>query len=69
MLNTDPCNPRPHLVSSNSLAHAVTELRAKTGSAGEVWRLLTERFVVDLDAAAKLLPKEEPETVWLPARA
>lgn len=68
MPNTDPCNPRPHLVSQNSLAYVVNELKPKAGSTREIWQLLTERFVVDLDAAAKLLPTEEPETVWLPAR-
>ena len=38
-------------------------------STAEMWRLLTERFVVDLDAVASLLPSDEPETFWLPARA
>ncbi|MDQ0445828.1 hypothetical protein [Methylobacterium aerolatum] len=45
------------------------ELKPAANSTHDMWRLLTERFVVDLDAVAKVLPAEEPETVWLSARA
>lgn len=69
MPNTDPCNPRPHLVSANSVVHALTELKPSAASTSEIWRLLTDRFVVDLDTVAKLLPTAEPETRWLPARS
>ncbi len=68
MQNLHPCNPRPHLLSANSVVHALSELEPTTRSPSEIWRLLTERFVVDLDTVAKVLPSAEPETMWLPAR-
>ncbi len=68
MQNLNPCNPRPHLVSANSVAHALSELEPTARTPSEIWRLLTERFVVDLDTVAKVLPTAEPETMWLPAR-
>ena len=34
----------------------------------EIWRRLTESYIVDLDAAASLLPSVEPEPIWLTAR-
>ncbi|MET0369431.1 MAG: hypothetical protein ABW058_14805 [Methylobacterium sp.] len=69
MPNVDPRVRRPVLVNTTGVASAMSELRQKAGSTAEMWRLLTERFVVDLDAVATLLPSEEPETQWLPARA
>ncbi|GJE39228.1 hypothetical protein [Methylobacterium persicinum] len=69
MPNTDPRVVKPVLVNPTGVAHALGELKQKAGTTAEMWRLLTERFVVDLDAVATLLPSEEPETVWLPARA
>ncbi len=60
---------RPVLTNATGVASAMNELRQKAGSTAEMWRLLTERFVVDLDAVATLLPTEEPETRWLPARS
>ncbi|WP_342164238.1 hypothetical protein [Methylobacterium sp. SD21] len=69
MPNVDPRVLRPVLVNTTGVASAMSELRQKAGSTAEMWRLLTERFVVDLDAVATLLPSEEPETQWLPARA
>jgi len=69
MPNVDPRVRRPVLVNTTGVASAMSELRQKAGSTAEMWRLLTERFVVDLDAVAILLPSEEPETQWLPARA
>lgn len=68
MPNADLRAVKPVLVNSSGVAHALGELKQKAGSTAEIWRLLTERFVVDLDAVATLLPSEEPETVWLPAR-
>ncbi len=67
MPNVDPRVLRPVLVNTTGVASAMSELRQKAGSTAEMWRLLTERFVVDLDAVATLLPSEEPETQWLPA--
>lgn len=69
MPNIDPRILRPVLTNTSGVATALTELKQKAGSTAEMWRLLTERFVVDLDAVASLLPSEEPETFWLPARA
>lgn len=69
MPNIDPRILRPVLTNASGVATALTELKQKAGSTAEMWRLLTERFVVDLDAVATLLPSEEPETMWLPARA
>lgn len=68
MPNVDPRVLRPVLVNTIGVATAMNELRQKAGSTAEMWRLLTERFVVDLDAVAALLPSEEPETQWLPTR-
>lgn len=70
MPNVDPRVVRPVLLNTSGVASAMKELRQqKASSTAEMWRLLTERFVVDLDAAASLLPSVEPETQWLPARA
>ncbi len=68
MPNTDPRILRPLLVNPHGVADAVKELKPKASSTAEMWRMLTERFVVDLDAVASLLPSDEPETFWLPAR-
>lgn len=68
MLNADPLLARPKLVNATLLARALDGLRPKARSATEVWRLLTEQYVVDLDAVAALLPPEEPDTIWLAVR-
>lgn len=68
MLNADPLFTRPVLTSPNLLAGAVDQLASRAQSASEIWRLLTENFTVDLDAVAMLLPRQEPEPIWLPAR-
>lgn len=68
MLNADPMLARPTLVNAALLARALDGLRPKVSSSAEMWRLLTERYVVDLDAVATLLPTEEPDTTWLAAR-
>lgn len=68
MLNADPLFTRPTLTSPKLLAGALDQLAGRAQTAGDVWRLLTENYTVDLDAVAKLLPRKEPEPVWLPAR-
>jgi hypothetical protein len=68
MLNADPLLPRPKLVNRALLARALDGLRPKVRSSAEMWRTLTDQYVVDLDAVAALLPASEPETHWLPAR-
>jgi hypothetical protein len=68
MLNADPLVQRPKLVNLATLARALDGLRPNAASPGEMWQMLTDRYVVDLDAVAALLPPSEPETHWLPAR-
>ncbi len=68
MLNADPLLQRPKLVSAALLARALDGLRPTVSSPVEMWQMLTDRYVVDLDAVAALLPAGEPETRWLPAR-
>ncbi|MGU3538670.1 hypothetical protein [Methylobacterium sp. A54F] len=68
MLNSDPLLTRPTLTNTNLLAHALAHLRPRADSAREVWRLLTDNYVVDLDAVATLLPSAEEEPRWLAAR-
>ncbi|MFB0492909.1 hypothetical protein ABIE45_005495 [Methylobacterium sp. OAE515] len=68
MLNADPLLQRPKLVNLATLARALDGLRPNANSPVEMWRMLTDQYVVDLDAVAALLPAGEPETHWLPAR-
>lgn len=68
MLNADPLLPRPTLVNPGLLASAVDQLGHSASSQLDVWRLLTENFIVDLDAVAALLPRSEPEPHWLQTR-
>ncbi|SDN16085.1 hypothetical protein SAMN05216360_106104 [Methylobacterium phyllostachyos] len=68
MLNADPLLQRPKLLNTALVARALDSLKPQAGSPVEMWRMLTEHYVVDLDAVAKLLPPKEPETHWLPAR-
>ncbi len=68
MLNADPLLARPKLVNATLLARTLDGLRPTARSSAEMWRLLTERYVVDLDAVAALLPTDEPDTIWLAAR-
>ncbi|GJD51933.1 hypothetical protein OPKNFCMD_4692 [Methylobacterium crusticola] len=60
--------PRPALTSPTLLAATVDSLGRRAASRQDLWRLLTETYTVDLDAVAAVLPREEPEPVWLPAR-
>ena len=68
MLNADPLLQRPKLVNATLLARALAGLRPEVTTPLEMWQRLTDRYVVDLDAVATLLPASEPETHWLPAR-
>jgi len=68
MLNVDPYVPRPTLLSPHHIASAVHQINPQAASPTEVWHLLTERFTVDLDAVAAVLPRSEPEPRWLQAR-
>ncbi|MCJ2052369.1 hypothetical protein [Methylobacterium sp. J-070] len=68
MLNADPLLKRPKLTSAALLARALDGLRPDVRSQSEIWQKLTDRYVVDLDAVAALLPASEPDTHWLPAR-
>ncbi len=68
MLHADPLLQRPALVNPRILARALDTLMPAARSRAEVWQMLTERYTVDLDALAALLPAEEPEPRWLHAR-
>ncbi|MEL6060280.1 MULTISPECIES: hypothetical protein [unclassified Methylobacterium] len=68
MLNADPLLRRPKLLNQALVARALEGFRPKADSPDKMWRLLTDHYVVDLDAVAALLPTSEPETRWLPAR-
>lgn len=68
MLNADPLLQRPKLVNAALLARTLDGLRSKASSSVEMWQMLTDQYVVDLDAVAALLPVGEPETHWLPTR-
>lgn len=68
MLHADPLLQRPALVHPRGLARALDHLMPAAASRAEVWQMLTERFTVDLDAVAALLPSEEPEPRWLDTR-
>ena len=56
MLNADPLLQRPKLLTASLLARALDGLRPEVSSPVEIWQKLTERYVVDLDAVASLLP-------------
>ena len=68
MLHSDPLLTRPTLVHTGLLAQAVDGLKRSATSPADMWRLLTENYIVDLDAVAVLMPVSEPEPVWLSAR-
>ena len=68
MLNADPLLQRPKLLNTALVARALANLKPRAESPAEMWRMLTDHYVVDLDAVATLLPAGEPETRWLPAR-
>ena len=58
--------PRPALTSPAAIAAALDRL--PDAAPADVWRALTERFTVDLDAAAAILPTAAPEPSWLRRR-
>jgi hypothetical protein len=64
MLNTDLLT-RPTLTTATVISTALGDLAAQAESPAEIWRLLTERYVVDLDAVAMVLPPQRPEPLWL----
>ncbi|MCJ2076751.1 hypothetical protein MKK68_14005 [Methylobacterium sp. E-016] len=68
MLHSDPLLTRPTLTHTGLLARAVDGLKGEAASSAEMWRLLTDNYIVDLDAVAALMPIPEPEPVWLAAR-
>ncbi|MCJ2057731.1 hypothetical protein MKL09_14340 [Methylobacterium sp. J-048] len=68
MLNADPLLARPKLVNAALLARALDGLRPQVTSSAEIWQVLTDHYVVDLDDVAALLPAVEPETQWLSTR-
>lgn len=68
MLETDLPTPRPTLTSPSLLARVLERIGQGTSSHQDVWRRLTETYAVDLDAVAALMPRAEPEPVWLTVR-
>lgn len=65
MFDADPATARPTLTGLQGLAAALVRIGQDTASPGEVWRRLTDSYVVDLDAVASILPRAEPEPTWL----
>ncbi|TGD96404.1 hypothetical protein [Methylobacterium nonmethylotrophicum] len=68
MRPADSLLPRPALTSPSLLAATVHSLSDRAASRQDLWRLLTDSYTVDLDAVAAVLPRQEPEPVWLPAK-
>ncbi|KQP06982.1 hypothetical protein [Methylobacterium sp. Leaf93] len=68
MLATDPTVARPTLTGLRNLTAALAQIGKDTASPAEVWRRLTDSYVVDLDAVASILPRAEPEPTWLVPR-
>ncbi|MCJ2084099.1 hypothetical protein [Methylobacterium sp. J-090] len=68
MPNTDPVITRPTLTNPSLLASALHRIGTEAASTAEIWRRLTEHYIVDLDAVAALLPRAEPEPLWLTSR-
>ncbi|MGY2048948.1 hypothetical protein [Methylobacterium sp. JK268] len=69
MLPFDSLLPRPALTNPVLLAATVDSFGRSAASRRDVWRLLTDTYTVDLDAVAAVLPREDAEPVWLPARS
>lgn len=68
MLDSDLPIARPTLTSENLLARTLEFLGRGADSPSEIWRRLTDSYVVDLDEVAALMPRAEPEPIWLAAR-
>lgn len=68
MPNTEPFITRRTLTTATVIQTALGDLTPQASSPADIWRLLTERYVVDLDAVATVLPAARPEPVWLSPR-
>lgn len=68
MLDSDLLIARPTLTSGSLLARTLELIGRSVDSPTEIWRRLTESYVVDLDDVAELMPCAEPEPIWLSAR-
>jgi len=68
MFDADLTVARPTLTSPGPLLIALYRFSAEASSTADLWHQLTENYIVDLDAVAALLPRAEPEPVWLPSR-
>lgn len=68
MLDSDLPIARPTLTSESLLARALEFIGRSADSPCEIWRRLTDSYVVDLDEVAALMPNAEPEPIWLAAR-
>ncbi|MHC2087435.1 hypothetical protein [Methylobacterium sp. WCS2018Hpa-22] len=68
MLAADTTDARPTLTGLRNLTAALAQIGKDTASPAEVWRRLTDSYVVDLDAVASILPRAEPEPTWLVPR-
>lgn len=68
MSNSDSFTPRQTLTNPGLLASALHRIGTEAASTAEVWSRLTEHYIVDLDAVAALLPRAEPEPLWLQGR-
>lgn len=69
MLISDPLITRPKLTTATVIHTALSDLAPHASSPADIWRLLTERYVVDLDTVAMVLPPSRPEPVWLNPRS
>lgn len=68
MRDGDLFTPRPRLTGQNLPVRAVEAVGRGTTSLAEVQRRPTERFAVDLDAVAALMPCREAEPIRLETR-
>ena len=68
MLDSDLLIARPTLTSESLLARTLEFIGRSAESPSDIWRRLTDNYVVDLDAVAALIPCSEPEPHWLAAR-
>lgn len=69
MPDADLLMSRPKLTNATVIHTALGDLAPHAQSPGDIWRLLTERYVVDLDAVAMIIPPDHPEPLWLSPRS